>query len=315
MDAPSALWYSAARRQGTAWDLANRLTVWNGNEGQVAGSRRPLNRGVVELSLRRSGSRTVVQDAYFQTPLQIMRPYYLDDSGTAYIYLLSPGGGVVSGDQYAITVTLEADARVCMTTASATKLYASPDSIARQRFEVILQAGAVFEYLPEQIIPFAQSAFHQDMTVHLGNGALAVLMEIVAPGRLARGETFAYRDYSSGLSVADAQGRVLLRERTRLQPLRWDAGSGLGLLEGFRYLGTLYVLSASHGSPRELADDLHGLVADRPRCIGGATALEQGGVVVRLLAEDHATVSRTLYVAWDWVRRCLLGYPAVRWRK
>lgn len=290
------------------------MTAWNGNKRQVTGSRRPLNRGVVELNLRRSGTRTVVRDAYFQTPLQIMRPYYLDDSGTAYLYLLSPGGGVVGGDRYAITVTLEAGARACMTTASATKLYASPASMARQRFEVILQAGAVFEYLPEQMIPFARSAFHQDMSVRLGNGAVAVLMEIVAPGRLARGEAFAYRDYSSGLSVADAQGRLLLRERTRLQPPCWSAGNGLGLLEGFNYLGTLYVLSESCGAPDELANDLHGLVVDR-HCIGGATALEWGGVVVRLLAEDHATVSHTLHAVWDRVRRCLLGYPAVRWRK
>ena len=244
-----------------------------------------------------------------------MRPYYLDDSGTAYIYLLSPGGGVVGGDHYAISVTLEAGARACMTTASATKLYASPNSMARQRFEAILQAGTVFEYLPEQVIPFARSAFQQDMTVRLGSGALAVLMEIVAPGRLARGEAFAFCDYSSGLSVTDVRGRVLLRERTRLQPSRWGDGSGLGLMEGFHYLGTLYVLNESGSTPGELADDLHGLVADRPRCIGGASALEQGGVVVRLLAEDHATVSHALHAVWDRVRRWLLGYPAVQWRK
>lgn len=280
----------------------------------MTGSRRPLNRGVVELNLRQSGPRTVVRDVYFQTPLQIMRPYYLDDSGTAYLYLLSPGGGVVGGDRYAITVTLEAGARACMTTASATKLYASPDSVARQHFKVILQAGAVFEYLPEQIIPFARSAFHQDMTVRLGSGALAVLMEIVAPGRLARGEAFAYRDYGSGLSVVDARGQVLLRERTRLQPPCWDGG-GIGLLEGFHYLGTLYVLSESCDAPSELADDLHGLVADCRRCIGGATALGWGGVAVRLLAEDHATASRALHAVWDRVRRRLLGYPAVHWRK
>ena len=293
----------------------NRTRIWNGNEEQVTENRRLLNRGVVELSLQQSGQRTVVRDAYFRTPLQIMRPYYLDDTGTAYIYLLSPGGGVVGGDRYEITVTLATGSRACMTTASATKLYASPDRMAHQRFEVVLQSETVFEYLPEQIIPFARSAFHQDMSVRLGNGAVAVLAEIVAPGRLTRGEAFAYRDYSSGLSVTDAQGRTLLRERTRLQPLRWDAGNGLGLLEGFHYLGTLYVLSESCGAPGDLADDLHDFVADRRRCIGGATALERGGFVVRLLAEDHGTVSRVLHAAWDRVRRRLLGYPAVRWRK
>ena len=244
-----------------------------------------------------------------------MRPHYLDDTGTAYVYLLSPGGGVVGGDRYAISMTLEDGARACVTTASATKIYDSAGRMARQSFEVVLQAGAVFEYLPEQIIPFAGSVFRQDMTVRLGHGALAVLAEIVAPGRLARGEAFLYEDYSSGLSVADSQCRLLVRERTRLQPKSWEGGSGLGLLEGYAYLATLYVLGECCGRADELADDLHGLLAARPRGIGGATALERGGVAVRLLAEDHETVSRTLHAVWDRVRRRLLGYPAVRWRK
>ena len=244
-----------------------------------------------------------------------MRPHYLDDTGTAYVYLLSPGGGVVGGDRYAITMTLEEGARACVTTASATKIYDSAGKMARQSCDVVLQAGAVFEYLPEQIIPFAGSVFHNDMKVRLGRGALAMLAEIVAPGRLARGEAFSYDDYSSGLSVADSDGRLLLRERTRLQPKSWDAGSGLGLLEGHYYLGTLYVLGERCGAAGELADELHGLLADRQRCIGGATALEWGGLVVRLLAEDHETISRALHAVWDQVRRRLLGYPAVRWRK
>ena len=281
----------------------------------MIGNGGPTSRGVVELNLRRSGPRTVVEDAYFRTPLQVMRPHYLDDTGTAYVYLLSPGGGVVGGDRYAITMTLEDGARACVTTASATKIYDSAGRMARQAFEVVLQAGAVFEYLPEQIIPFAGSVFRQDMTMRLGHGALAVLGEILAPGRLARGEAFLYDDYSSGLSVADSQRRLLVRERTRLQPKSWEGGSRLGLLEGYAYLGTLYVLGECCGPADELADDLHGLLAARPRGIGGATALERGGVAVRLLGEDHETVSRTLHAVWDRVRRRLLGYPAVRWRK
>lgn len=273
------------------------------------------NRGVVDLSLRRSGPRTVVGDAYFRSPLQVLRPHYLDDTGTAYVYLLSPGGGVVGGDRYAVTMTLEEGARVCVTTASATKIYDSAGKMARQSVDVVLQDGAVFEYLPEQIIPFAGSVFRQDMKVRLGRGALAVLGEIVAPGRLARGEAFLYDDFSSGLSVVDSESRPLLRERTRLQPRSWEDGGGLGLLEGYGYLGTLYVLGECGGAADELADDLHGLLADRHDGIGGATALERGGVVVRLLAEDHESVRRVLHEVWDEVRRRLLGYPAVRWRK
>ena len=87
-----------------------------------------------------------------------------------------------------MTVVVEPEARVCLTTPSATKLYATPGTPARQQLDITLHAGAVLEYLPEQIIPFAQAAFRQQMTVRLGPGACVLAMEIVAPGRLARGK-------------------------------------------------------------------------------------------------------------------------------
>src|SRR2546425_779038 len=83
-----------------------------------------------------------------------------------------------------------AGARACLTTPSATKLYATSGAPAQQRLDITLHADAVLEYLPEQMIPFAQAVFHQQITVRLGAGACVLLMEIVAPGRVARGEAF-----------------------------------------------------------------------------------------------------------------------------
>jgi urease accessory protein len=275
--------------------------------------RRP-NEGVLCLVLRRTGQRTVLQDCYFQVPLQVLRPLYLDDVGTAYIYLVSPCGGVVGGDAYTVTVVVEAGARACLTTPSATKLYAAPGAPARQRLDLTLQAGAVLEYLPEQIIPFAQAAFHQHTRVRLGAGACLVWMEIVAPGRLARGETFAYRDYDASVCIENAYGRVLVRERTRLRP-GWQRLDGAGLFEGYYYLGTFYVLVEGTVLPTALVERLHAMLTDRARLMGSATLLEHGGIAVRVLGENHTAVSAALYEVWDVVRRELLGYPAVVWRK
>src|SRR4029450_6776585 len=90
--------------------------------------------------------------------------------------------------------------------------YATLGMPAQQHLEITLHAGAVLEYLPEQIIPFAQAAFQQHMTVRLGSGACILAMEIVAPGRLARGEAFAYRDYDSSVCIEAASGQGLLRD-------------------------------------------------------------------------------------------------------
>ncbi len=288
---------------------------WIGVEEQVeaAQPRRP-NEGVLHLALRRVGQRTVLQECYFQVPLQVLRPLYLDDVGTAYVYLVSPCGGVVGGDIYSMTVVVEAGARVCLTTPSATKLYATLGLPARQQLDITLHAGAVLEYLPEQIIPFAQAVFQQHMTVRLGPGACVLAMEIVAPGRRARGEAFAYRDYDSRVCIEAASGQVLLHERTRLRP-GWQRLDGPGLFEGYDYLGTFYALVEGRTLTPDLVEHVHTLLAGRAGLLGSATMLAHGGIAVRVLGIDHMTVSQALHEVWDVLRRALLGYPAVVWRK
>lgn len=288
------------------------ITGHHGGTGMLATPRR-ANEGRLQLVLRRAGARTVVQECYFQVPLQVLRPVYLDDTGTAYVYMMSPCGGVVGGDCYSTTVVVEAEGRACLTTPSATKLYATLGPPAQQHLDLTLHAGAVLEYLPEQIIPFAQSAFQQDMIVRLGPGACVFLLEIVAPGRLAMGEAFAYRDYGSSVRVENAHGQLLLRERTRLRPL-WQRLDGVGLFEGYSYVGTLYVLVEGTPLATALGEQVHSLLTERQGLRGSASMLEHGGIAVRVLGETHALVKRALHEVWDILRRALLGYPAVVWR-
>ncbi len=291
-----------AARRGTAVAL----------HAPVASARRP-NEGALQLILRRGAQRTVLQECYFQVPLQVMRPLYLDDVGTAYVYLVSPCGGVVGGDTYDISVVVEAGARVCLTTPSASKIYATTGAPATQRLDLTVQAGAVLEYLPEQTIPYAQSAFRQSIHVRLGAGACVLLSEIVAPGRLARGEAFAYHEYDARLCITDGRDQVLVRDRLWLRPGRQPLG-GLGCFEGYHYLGTLYVLQEGVPVPPALIEQVQTHLGEYPGLLAGATQLAHGGLAVRVLGQAHTPVRQALHEIWDLLRRELLGYPAVVWR-
>jgi urease accessory protein len=252
---------------------------------------------MLQLRLRRAGARTVVQDCYYHVPVQVLRPVYLDDHGTAYIYLLNPCGGVLGGDTYSLNITVEAGARAYLTTPSATRLYAAPDAIAQQRIDLTLQAGAVLTYLPEQTIPFAGAAFQQQLHVRLGPGACVFVGEIVAPGRLARGEKFAYREYCSRFRLEDAHGEVILVDHCRLQPSRQPL-EALGLLEGYTYVATFYAVCQGTTLPATLVEDLQAQLAARPHLAGSITLLEHGGVAARLLGTDHDRVSHALSDLW-----------------
>jgi urease accessory protein len=213
-----------------------------------------------------------------------------------------------------MTIVVAEAARGCLTTPSATRIYATAGAPARQQLDITLEAGAVLEYLPEQVIPFAQAAFHQHTRVRLGPGACLLWGEIIAPGRLARGEVFAYRDYDASLNIADAQGCVILRERTRLRP-GWQRLDGPGLFEGYLYLGTFYACVEGTVLPTALVERLHTLLAERPGLMGSATLLPHGGIAVRVLGADHSTIQAALHAVWDTLRQEILGYPALVWRK
>jgi urease accessory protein len=265
---------------------------------------------MLQLVLRHAGTRTVVADCYYHVPVQVLRPVYLDDHGTAYVYLLNPCGGVLGGDTYTLQVTLEAGARAYLTTPSATKLYAAHDAMAQQRIDITLGAGAVLTYLPEQTIPFADAAFQQHVHLRLGSGACVFLGDIVAPGRLARGEKFAYREYCSRLRIDDASGAVLVVDQCRLQPPRQPLAA-LGLLEGYTYLGTFFAVCEGTVLPAALVEHLQTLLVDRPQLAAGITQLEHGGVVARLLGMSHDSVSDALFDLWRTLYQHLLGCPAI----
>src|SRR5262245_24947111 len=129
--------------------MSNAISPSEGFPALAPGSRCRAS-GVLELALRRSGARTVIHDCYSHIPLQVLRPVYLDDTGTAYVYLLNPCGGILGGDTYQITVRLEAGAHAYLTTPAATKLYAAPGAAAQQQLAFTLDDRAVLTYLPDQ---------------------------------------------------------------------------------------------------------------------------------------------------------------------
>ncbi|MBE3556803.1 MAG: urease accessory protein UreD [Firmicutes bacterium] len=141
---------------------------------------------------------TQLLDSFAQPPLQWLFP--TDDSFGLRATLVQLGG-ILQGDRYRVRLDLHERAALRLTTQAATKLYRMPQQMAKQKMEVRLGDGAFFCYLPEEVIPFAESNFEQRIDVHLGKGARAVLWEILTPGRSGIHEYFRYRRYQTRMHV------------------------------------------------------------------------------------------------------------------
>jgi hypothetical protein len=92
-------------------------------------------------------------------PWKVIRAFEQPNGG-ALVHLHNVSGGILAGDRLSLHIDVGAGAIAQVTSTSATRLYrhraGAPDS--EQHLSISVAEGAVLEYLPDAIIPFAGSA-------------------------------------------------------------------------------------------------------------------------------------------------------------
>jgi urease accessory protein len=222
-------------------------------------------------------------------PLQVMAPMERAD-GSAYVVLLNNGGGLVGGDSMRIEIELGAGSRVAITTASAGKVYRSAGAAATHETIIHLGAGARLDYLPDHLIPYADAALVQRLSVVMERGSHAIFYAAMAAGRIGRGERFAFRRIEDSIAVWYA-GRPILLSRAIMEPATRTL-SGAGLMEDFDYIASMVVAGESSGEWGAIASGLQTRLENR-ELSGGASPLAADGCLVRWMAPGAETLRRS----------------------
>ena len=200
-----------------------------------------------------------------------------------------------------------------------------PHREARQSLDLDLQEGSYLEYLPEPLIPFRGSRLVQHNCARLAVGAILVTGEVLSPGRIARGESFAFEHLERRLTVNGPDGKPILHEASLISP---QAKTPLGLSTLNRQLpvsGSLTIIAPDQNFDG-LRAKLEQLLGQYPTgCAefapsynnrdGGAfrvqsaiTALSRdGGLAIRTLAADAEVAVRILRKTLEMARRHFLG--------
>jgi urease accessory protein len=232
-----------------------------------------------------------------------------DGYGGAYLQIVNPCGGLFEGDRAEVEVSLQRGARLYLTTQAATKIYpAEHGEVTRQHIRLRVASGAILEYFPLPLIPFVRALYVQEMTMQVESGGVCIVAEVLAPGRVARGEHFAYHMVNSRVEgwVAD---QLALFEQIILRPEQ-NSYVGLGILDGKCHVASLYVLT-SQALDRWIPEWNRRLTEQYGECIG-ITALAQGGLVVRLLGQTGQEALRHLDAAHRLIREEGLGLPLLQ---
>lgn len=249
-------------------------------------------------------------------PLHVTSPLRLDPAvpDMAFVYVHNPSGGVFEADRLIVELRLRRHARVHVSTPSATKIFGAEGGVsASQRMTIDMEEGAYLEYVPDPIIPLKMACYEQYTLMRMATGATAVLSEIVACGRFAAGEMFAYSRLQFRTAV-EIDGVPTCKDAFELVPDSMPLG-GPGLFAEHRFIATVLVLA-----PGTLPAALDRRLDDAARSVAGvygaASILpKNAGIIVRALCPTPSAAREIVDLAWGEARRSLLGHPPPPIRK
>lgn len=263
--------------------------------------------------------KTTLEIAEQTPPLRVIRAFPLPD-GSTLAHLHNISGGVLGGDALALNVTVEANAQAQLTTPSATRIYRHRPGLpdASQQTRVKIESGALLEYLPDPLIPFARSRYRQSTNIQLAPDAGLFWWETIAPGREAHGEHFAYDCLEMTLEI-NANERPIALERYQLRPQE-TSPSSLARLGTYLYHTTFYICRVGVPEATWLALEAElTLIARQYTEFGsslwGASTLPSDGVVLRGLSVSHRSLPAQLIHFWRVAKQKLYGRDIIIPRK
>jgi urease accessory protein len=281
--------------------------------------------GILRLRLERDPytGKTVIREQYSRVPLFAQRAMYLEETLPimAYLYIVSPSGGILQGDRYRIDITLDNNAFAHVTTQGATRIYKMEKNYASQIVNINVGDGSYFEYIPDQIIPFRNSRFYQEVELNVHDNATLIYSEAIVPGRVASGEAFEYDICYLRTVGRNQSGKIRFMDTVKLEPrnenLRdeWILGNfkiigTTWILGNFKIIGTTYVVTRGdyiNALQYEISDKIKGFEV-KANISGGTSILPaRQGIVVRIVGNSSEDMKKIIFEVVRIARKQIIG--------
>ena len=266
--------------------------------------------GALTLLLEQDQERgkTVVKEQYSKIPLFTQRALYLEESlpSMAYIYIMSPSGGILQGDRYRMDIVLKNKACAHITTQGATRVYRMERNYATQIVNAVVDDGCYLEFIPDQIIPYRDSRFYQTVNLKVHENGTMIYSEMIVPGRVASGESFQYDICYTKALAKNQKDTLRFIDIAILEPKKRNLNT-VGILGTFDVVGSTYILTKTV-YVKELKDEINSGLQKFTHFSGGASILPyNSGVIVRMLGNVASDLRNAIYEIIKITRRIILN--------
>ncbi len=269
----------------------------------------------IELRFEPRNGRTALPGLSHRGPLRVQRPFY-PEGPVCHVYLLHPPGGLVSGDQLTISVSLEPGSDALITTPSAGKIYKGDRCGVPQQQQVNLRVDtdASLEWLPQETILYDGALGQSTTRVDLAADSHFIGWEIICLGRPANAIKFESGCFLQDMSIY-RDGLPLLLEKQHLQ-----AGSPLAKqrwgLQNCPIVANLYAVGFDN-EPVELIEQLrqqwNDLCSNKTSAEDALLAISWrlGVLCIRYLGHDSEQARNVFTALWQTLRPALIERQAV----
>ncbi len=283
----------------------------------IKGSEREVEKtgkvGILRLKPEKDSAtgNTIIKEQYSRVPLFIQRAMYLEETlpAMAYVYIVSPSGGVLQGDRYQIDIKLSNNTFAHVTTQGATRIYKMEKNYASQTIKINVDEESYFEYIPDQIIPFRNSRFYQEVHLNVHDNATMIYSEVIVPGRVASGEAFEYDICYIKTIGRNQLGKLRFIDTVMLEPRKQNLRTE-GILGKFKVVGTIYIVTKE-----STVQDLQYAISERIKGpevkgkISGGTSILPGrqGIIIRILGNSAEDVKKIIFDVVRMARKQIVG--------
>lgn len=273
--------------------------------------------GILDLELQRNDTgKTVLTKQFSQVPLFIQRTLYPEESlpDMAYLYVISPSGGILQGDRYKMDISLKNKAISHMTTQGATRIYSMNSNYSSQIINITVEEDCYFEYIPEQIIPYKNSRYYQKVNLNVHDNSTLIYSEVLTPGRVAMNESFEYDICYLRMHCTNQDNKIRFLENTKIEPKKQTVKDFV-ILGEYDTVGTVYILTRKE-NVIELENIINQAIKNPDKVsIGTSITPDESGIIIRILGNKTEDIFDVIFKILEISRKNILGASFSKTRK
>ena len=202
--------------------------------------------------------------------------------------IINTGGGMAGNDRLDVSLALQRDAHIVVTTQSSEKIYRADSAPTTVAVNLTLAEGAQLAWLPQETLLFSGARLHRTFDVDLAPGASLDLVESVIFGRSAAGERITAGEFNDRWRIR-RNGQLIYAESVLIDGAMNDRLDRFAIGKGARAIATFLCISPTAETRLDEARSALSL----SDCECGASAWN-GMLVVRFVASHPAHLRRSV---------------------